>query len=247
MIVMCDSTTPAAIPASAAAVAGYVGGDFHTWPEIVHGWPHALRLSIAVNSGENAECLDVEKGDATPADVPGWFHRQRAAGAAKPCFYSSASVVTELEGALAAAGIKRDEYRVWSAHYTGQPHICGPQCGFGLTHPVDGTQWTDKALGRNLDESLLQDGFFGPFAKPDALAGLTPKERATVERYDHLAKHLHLHPRELAQTRADVVRMRKETWLAAVRGVTPDQEQVQPGWDVHNRRQRYSILLSRTS
>lgn len=243
MIVMYDSVNPAEIPADARAVAGYVGGNWPTFHELAGRWPHAHRLSIAVNASEDGDCLDVENGDATPADAPGWFHRQKARGVAFPCFYGSVSVLPQIEAILAAAhGIDRGQYRVWSAHYTGQPHICGAGCG--LRRPADGTQWTDKALGRDLDESLLRDDFF---AKPDPLAVLTPKERATVERYDRLHKHPHLHPHELAQTRADLVRMRKETWLAAVRGVTLDQEQVQAGWDVHSRRQRYSILLSRTS
>jgi hypothetical protein len=241
MLVMYDSVDVSQIPGDAQAVAGYVGGDWPTFPDLEKHWPRAQRLSIAVNAAEDADCLDVEKGDATPADAPGWFQRQKARRVALPCFYGSVSVIPQIETILAAHGVTRSEYRVLSAHYTGQPHICGAVCG--LQHPADGTQWTDAALGRNLDESLLRDAFF---AKPDPLAALTPKERAAVERYDHLVKHPRLHPHELPQTRADLVRMRKETWLAAVRGVTPDQEHVQAGWDVHNRRQRYAILLSRT-
>ena len=240
MIVMYDSVSLSQIPADARAVAGYDGGNWPTFRQLAGRWPHAHRLSIAVNAAEDGDCLDVENGDAIPADAPGWFRQQKARGVALPCFYGSVSVIPQIEAILAAHGIDRSQYRVWSAHYTGQPHICGPACGLG--HPADGTQWTDKALGRDLDESLLRDDFF---AMPDPLAALTPKERTTVERYDHLAKHPHLRPHELAQTRADLVRMRKETWLAAVRGVTLNQEAVQAGWDIRNRRERYRILLSR--
>lgn len=241
MYVMYDSTEVATIPGSAPAVAGYVGGHWPTFSELVGRWPHAHRLSIAVNAGEDAECLDVENGDATPAEAPAWVRRQLERGVHKPVVYGSVSVIPQIEAALHAAGIDRSEYRVWAAHYTYVPHICGSHCG--LTHAADATQWTDRALGRNLDESLCADSFF---AKPDPLAVLTPEERITVERYDHLAKHPHVHAHELAVARATLVRFRKETWLAAVKGVTPNQEACEPGWGVHHRRERYQVLLSRT-
>lgn len=245
MLVMFDSTTPSAIPATAQAVAGYVGGDYTTWPEVLHRWPHARHLSIAVNAEEDADCLDVEKGDATPQDAPRWFHRQLARGLRrKPKFYCSLSVVPELERVLLEAGVRRDEYEVWSAHYTGVAHVCDARCG--LAKAAEATQWDNRALGRTLDESLCGPHFFEP-AKAAPLAYLTPRERVTVQRFAHLSKHPQVHPRELAHTRGILVRMRKETWLAAVRGVTPDEERCPAGWDVHDRRRRYRLLKSLTT
>lgn len=246
MYVMYDSVDLTVIPASASAVAGYVGGAWPTFPEIVKRWPRAHHLSIAVSPDEDAEFLDVEKGDATPEDCPGWFRRQKARGVEKPGFYASVSVVPQIEAILGAAGIDRSEYRVGSAHYTFIPHLCGPHCGFGLQHAVDWTQWTDRALGRNLDESLCIDSFFAHAKKRDPLAVLTPKEAAAVRHFDQLHQHSHLQPEALKHVRAVLVRFRKETWLAAVKGLTPDQERCQPGWDVHHRRERYKLLLSRT-
>jgi hypothetical protein len=48
--------------------------------------------------------------------------------------------------------------KLWTAHYTEIPHICGPKsCAFpGLTIDADGTQWHSSGY----DESLLADDFF---------------------------------------------------------------------------------------
>jgi hypothetical protein len=234
MFVMYDSVTVDEIPVSAPAVAGYVGGSWPTFHELVPRFPHAHRLSIAVNSGEDADCLDIEKGDATPAEAPAWFHRQRARGVYRPCFYASLSVMPEVIAALANAGIQRHEYRLWVAHYTYVPHI---EPGY------DACQWTDRALGRNLDESLCVDDFFG---KPDPLGVLEPYEHQEVVRYDRLLKHPHLHEHGLRVVHARLVALRKAIWIAAERGHLPDGKPVEKGWNVRDRAQRYRILLSQT-
>jgi hypothetical protein len=67
---------------------------------------------------------------------------------------------------LGGAGISRAEVRLWSAHYGQGKHICGPgTCGL-TRHACDGTQWTDAALGRSLDESILLSDFFSPSGWP---------------------------------------------------------------------------------
>lgn len=236
---MYDSVTLDEIPTSAGAVAGYVGGAFHTFPELERRWPHAHRLSIAVNSGEDAECLDVETGDAVPGDAPGWFHRQIARGVVKPVFYANLSVVPSVIAELERAGISRQEYRVWDAHYTGVPHV---------SPGSDATQWTDRALGRNLDESLCSDAFFRPVApaKVSPLDVLLDPERRLVNTYEVYIKHPRLHPHGLAVTRAAMVTYRKLIWLAAMRGSNGHGGRLRPGWGIHNRAARYELLLART-
>jgi len=165
MITMYDSIDVSQIPGDAQAVAGYVGGSWPTFASLAAKFPNAQRLSIAVNSGEDADCLDIEPGNATAGDVPGWFARQRARGVARPCLYASVSTMGSLLGVLRLAGISRSSVRLWAAHYAGQ-HICGPgSCG-QVSVPMDGCQWTSTALGRNLDESLLVDGFFSGAPSP---------------------------------------------------------------------------------
>jgi hypothetical protein len=221
VFVMYDSITVGDIPASAPAVAGYAGGAWPTFHELAGRFPRAHRLSIAVNSGEDADCLDIENGDATPAEAPGWFHRQKARGVDRPCFYASLSVMPAVVAALGRAGIQRHEYRLWAAHYTYVPHI---EPGY------DACQWTDRALGRNLDESLCVDDFFGK--KPDPLAVLTPGERLAVGRSD--------------RDHAQLVFLRKAIWVAAERGHLPNGKTTEKGWNIRNRRGRYQLLLSRT-
>lgn len=157
--VMFDSVTLSAIPRDAPAVAGYVAGRFPTWLKLAVLFPRARRLSIAVASTQNADCLDIEPGDSTPQLAPGWVKRQQARGLAHPKVYASRNDMPQVLHALAAAGIPRAAVRVWSAHFNFTPHICGPHT-CGASFQADGTQWTDKALGRNLDQSLLAPSFW---------------------------------------------------------------------------------------
>jgi hypothetical protein len=165
MITMYDSITVANLPDGGGAYAGYVGGNWATWDAVKATFGgHAHLLSIAVNAGEDAKCLDVEQGDATPAEAPGWVKRQQGRGQYKPVLYASVSAVPAVLAALGHAGIKRDEVRLWSAHYGAGKHICGPaSCKWPGVPACDGTQWTDAAAGAGgtrVDESLLTDAFF---------------------------------------------------------------------------------------
>lgn len=243
MWAMFDSVTVSEIPRSANAVAGYVGGKWPTYFQLKRDFPHAHVLSIAVNAGENAECLDVEPGDAVAAQAPEWYRRQRARGVVRPVLYTSLSNVPALMGAMQGAGVARHEYRVWSAHYTGRAHICGSECGLSVA--ADGTQWTDTALNRNLDESLLNGAFFSSTPHGPTLRDLTPRERREVRLYDRLNEHPHRHPVGLSKVRRRLVALRKDVYRAAhadiARGIPKGK-----AWRYRNRGARYAILWSRT-
>ena len=149
---------------NADAFAGYVDGRWPTFPLLdALAPPGTHLLSIAVFAIDNADCLDIETGDATNAQAPEWVSRQLHAGASRPCLYTSASNV----GALVTAmrGFSRSQYRIWSAHYSGK-HTCGPASCGAAPVPCDGTQWTDASHGRSLDESVLADDFFGSDPPP---------------------------------------------------------------------------------
>lgn len=156
------------IPPDAANVAGYVNGTWPTYASLEALFPHASRLSITVTAAGDADCLDVEKGDAQPWQAPGWVKRQRERGLWRPMVYCSVSLVNLVLSHLASHGIARHDVRVWSAHYTQKAHICGPaSCAYpGLEITCDGTQWTSHALGRDLDQSLISDTFFAPPPEP---------------------------------------------------------------------------------
>jgi hypothetical protein len=158
---MYDSVTISEIPAKAQAVAGYVNGRYQTFPQLKANFPHAHRLSIAVSASADAECLDVESGDATNDQAPSWVLRQLKRGVKRPVVYTSLSNADTLLRYLAIHGIKRNQIRLWTAHYTGSAHRCTADCGFGLHEKADATQWSNTALGRNLDVSLCAPDFFG--------------------------------------------------------------------------------------
>jgi hypothetical protein len=175
-IVMYDSVDLAQFPDNPEAVAGYVGGHWPTYPSLVTEFPHAHHLSIAVNAHQTARCLDIEPGDASPAQAPEWFRTLADHSQGLPVLYGSASVVQQIVDTMAAAGIHRGQYFIWSAHYTHAEHICGPGgCGYPT---ADATQWTDTALGRNLDQSLCSDAFFG--AGPPAPTPPTEEEIVAI-------------------------------------------------------------------
>lgn len=157
---MFDSVAVSAIPKHATAVAGYVGGKWVTFPTLVKQYPRAKKLSIAVTASENAMCLDIESGDATPAQAPAWIRRQHARGIRCPVVYTSLAFAQGLVNGLQKSGLRFGvDYKLWCAHYTHTPHICSPRCGLGLKVTAHATQYTDKALGRNLDASLCSPSF----------------------------------------------------------------------------------------
>lgn len=163
---MYDSIDLSQFPSDPEAVAGYVGGYWPTYNDLVKKYPNAHHLSVAVTASQRARCLDIEPGDATPSQAPGWYRDLAERSEGKPVLYASASTISEVVLAMNTAGIVRGSYLLWSAHYSGKEHICSPGgCGYPA---VDATQWTDKAHGRNLDQSLCSDAFFG---QTEALPG----------------------------------------------------------------------------
>lgn len=161
---MFDSVNVSEIPADAKAVAGYVDGKWQTFPELVKRFPNARKVSIAVSAANQARCLDIEAQDATVEQAGFWVRNQWARGVKRPILYTSVSNWKALDAALKAQGIKRrpygKSYHRWSAHYTGKAHRCGRRHGMPGFFLAGATQWTDKALGRNLDESKCARSFF---------------------------------------------------------------------------------------
>jgi hypothetical protein len=159
-VTMYDSIDVGQIPRDGPAAAGYTSGNWPTWQTIRSGpWSHKLSIAVTA-SHDDADCLDVEVGDATPEQAPAWVKRAKQRGVRKPVVYASLSTMPAVLAALGRAGIGRDDVRVWTAHYTGTQHICTPACGFGFQANADATQWTSDSHGRNLDESLCDGSFF---------------------------------------------------------------------------------------
>jgi hypothetical protein len=173
MLIGYDSVTLGAIPHNPQVVFAYDDGLYSDLAVARRLFPHAHVFSIAVRAEDNGDFLDIERGDAVVSDAHNWLARQLHRGVWRPGLYGSLSIMGQITDAIRSLGLTREQYRLWSAHYTGMPHI-EPGC--------DGTQWTDKALGRNLDESLLHATFI-PLrpAKPAAVidAALVEYNRST--------------------------------------------------------------------
>lgn len=180
-IVMFDDVTVAVLPSGATyAYAGYVGGLWPTFTELKARFPKNRLLSVAVNAAEDAECLDIENGDATIADAPGWYERQVARGVYRPVLYIEASRMRALEQVMATAHVERSAYRLWIAHYTDRAHLCSPSaCGYGMSE-ADASQFTQVAYGRNLDQSLLLPNFFDPRPAPPVPHPVDPPKPTPV-------------------------------------------------------------------
>jgi hypothetical protein len=159
-VVMFDAVDVDQIPADAKAVGCYVGPSTVTCPEVSRKFPNArkVRITQAGITSTPADCVDVEPGDATNETGTTWVKGQLSAGVKRPIVYTSASNVNALLHTLQAAGVSRSQVRVWSAHYDQGEHICSPSvCRFPES---DATQWTNHALGRDLDQSLCFGRFF---------------------------------------------------------------------------------------
>jgi hypothetical protein len=127
-----DSIDPTKIPANAELVAGYVNGHWPTYSRLAGLFPNATLVSIAVTADADAMVLDVEEGDATPAQAPAWIQRQRARGGDPTIYCSRVSMWPAVQAAVAAAKIAPPHY--WIADYTGTPHLVPGSVA---------TQWTD--------------------------------------------------------------------------------------------------------
>lgn len=168
---MFDTITLSTVPHDPFALAGYTAGFWPTFEPLRRAYPGAHVVSIAISARDHADCLDVEPGDATPSEVPGWVRADKRAGWLRPCVYSDWwEFHNEINPILARAGISA--VWKWDADYTFVPHI---DAGF------QATQWTDRALGRNLDQSLVLRSFLSiahpPLRAPAPKPKPSPSQR----------------------------------------------------------------------
>jgi hypothetical protein len=115
-----DSTNWSAIPTTAQMVAGYVPPSGFAWPQSAwNRFPNSIHVRITPQvstTGVGVQVLDVEQGDATPAQAPGWVITQRRLGQI-PTVYCSASLWGTVQAAFVSAGVPHPCY--WIAAYPG--------------------------------------------------------------------------------------------------------------------------------
>jgi peptidoglycan hydrolase-like protein with peptidoglycan-binding domain len=153
-LIMEDDTATVLFTPGCGAYAGYANGSFANMPAVraYAASQNAKAFAYTPYVASNADALDVEPGDATPADAPAGYR------VGLRYFYGSASWISLIVSALSAAGFPRDQYKIISAHYVG-PHICGPgTCGYPQ---ADATQFADNYLGVSLDATAYPADFFG--------------------------------------------------------------------------------------
>ncbi|WP_051943069.1 glycoside hydrolase family 25 domain-containing protein [Streptacidiphilus rugosus] len=119
--IMYDAVTAANVPAGATLVAGYGDGYYANVAAFRSRFPHATIVEIAVSSSHDiGVVLDVETGDATPEEAPGWVRARRAAGV-DPTVYCNSSTWPEVRAAFRAQGVAEPHW--WIAQYDGDPTI----------------------------------------------------------------------------------------------------------------------------
>ena len=114
---MYDGVDASRLPADAQLVGGYVDG-LYAWSDADWArFPHAVKVRIAVfRDTDDGEVLDVEPGNATPAESVDWVLRRRRAGV-DPTVYMNTSTWPVVRGAFAARGVAEPHY--WVAQYDG--------------------------------------------------------------------------------------------------------------------------------
>jgi hypothetical protein len=119
---MQDAVTPAHIdPAAVDLVAGYINGRYAWTAADWARFPNAVHVEISVFASDTrGHVLDVEPGDATPAESVGWVKARRAAGA-DPSVYCNLAAWPAVRAAFEGAGVPEPHY--WIAHYDGDPAI----------------------------------------------------------------------------------------------------------------------------
>lgn len=168
---MYDATVLSNIPSVALAVAGYVDGRWQTWNDVLRRWPNARHVSITTTGRNQADACDCEKGDLSVAGAVEWVAWMHSLGHPAPAVYADLETwASQLQDALLTR-YRRSQMRVWVAHWTGRWHRCDRHCDARLRIPVDATQITNEALGRDLDASVALTTFFTSHAQGPSPAG----------------------------------------------------------------------------
>lgn len=139
---MRDSISPQDIPADTPVVAGYGDGR---WVWSSDDWARfpGVKLSIVVFPQHSGDILDVEQGDAAPADVPGWLDRFARMGRRRGTVYCNRDTIAAVR---AAVGPRPFDW--WAATLDGTQDVPGAVA----------VQYAGSTLtGAPYDESVILD------------------------------------------------------------------------------------------
>ena len=143
--IMYDGIYASDVPAGAQLYASYVDGDWPDYPAMAAKFPNAVHVSVAVTASYNGgKALDVENGDATPAQSVDWVIARRADGQ-DPTVYCSVSNWPAVKSAFAIRSVSAPHY--WVADYSLGDNPSIPDGAVAL-------QYTDKG---GYDISVVAD------------------------------------------------------------------------------------------
>lgn len=109
-----DSTKVEAIPSDAVMVFGYNDGRPNNIAAMRAAFPHAIVVEITVDPALPGDVLDIENGDALPAQAPAWALMMRRLGRVPTCYVALGTWGAVL-AAFTAAGVAQPLYGV--AHF----------------------------------------------------------------------------------------------------------------------------------
>lgn len=132
MRTMGDAVAWMNIPRTADIIAVYRNGNWPAKPEDVNAYfplTKYVHVWIDVNGScpESAQVLDVEKGDATPQQAPGWIQaRRKVVHTSLPTVYCDRSNLIGVQAECAAAGLKSGrDYQLWISTLDGSEDFQG--------------------------------------------------------------------------------------------------------------------------
>ena len=144
-----DSIKPEAVPAG-QAIAAYATGTYANSADEVAGRDSVLWIDTRATD-PSASVLDVEPGDASPAEAAQWVRERLSAHPhAVAILHTSKSEWLQLREAVSGLpAAMRDRVRYWIADPTGRPHV------------LDGASATQWYWGDRYDITTATAGFTG--------------------------------------------------------------------------------------
>src|SRR5581483_5471421 len=162
---MYDGVDASRLPANAQLVGGYVDGAYAWSAADWARFPRSVKVRIAVFSSTNdGEVLDVEPGNATPAESVDWVLMRRRAGA-DPTVYMNTSTWPTVRSAFSARKVAEPHY--WVAQYDGitalpagavaKQYYNNNQAGYDLSVVADYWPGVDSTPGTTFGASLRRN------------------------------------------------------------------------------------------
>lgn len=161
--------------------AGYGDGRYDNWAQVEARFgPHAV-LEVCVNPADQiGNCLDIENGDARPADAPRWTAQARQRGVKVVWNYCNAYTWPAVLDQYAAQRLPLPD-RWWIAEYTNVPHL--PTCR-GIT--ADACQYAG-GMTAAYDTSCFKPGVFTPPTPTPTPKPAPPKPAPLPHKEDDMA------------------------------------------------------------